>query len=219
MNWTLSGTSGAGGYPECGGRESNLPLTFPSAVGDPDLTGSRTDWEPLKHWRQTRVSAWRQQAYQTDYSQKRILRNLSATVGDAFGMLSKKSGWGIYSPGLFLTFLAVLTLASCGRNAGPSSTQNDGSHATEAARTSAKNKPGTPGYIPPAESQVFVVNGQIDLVALTAALRDYCRWKMRVPKDLNELVTSRYLTNLPAPPAGQKYSIDPTYLEVTLVNQ
>ena len=81
------------------------------------------------------------------------------------------------------------------------------------------NKPGTPDYIPPAKSQEFVVNGQIDLPALTVALREYCQWKMRIPKDLNELVASKYLTNLPAPPYGQKYAIDPTRIEVMLVNQ
>ena len=125
----------------------------------------------------------------------------------------------LYLTGLFLPFLAALAFSGCGRNAGTSSTPRDGNHATSAAPVSAMNKPGTPGFIPPAESQVFVVNGHIDLAALTAALRDYCKWKMRVPKDLNELVTSGYLTNLPAPPPGQKYSVDPTYLEVKLVSQ
>lgn len=80
------------------------------------------------------------------------------------------------------------------------------------------NQPGTPDYIPPAKVQEFVVNGQIDLAALTVAVREYSQWKMRVPKDLNELVTSRYLTNLPAPPPGQKYAIDAA-LEVQLVDQ
>ena len=118
-----------------------------------------------------------------------------------------------------MVVLAALVSSGCGRKAAPPTAQGDGDHATTATSVVAMNQPGTPGYIPPAESQVFVVNGQIDLAALTTALRDYCKWKMRVPKDLNELVTSRYLTNLPAPPAGQKYAIDPTYLEVKLVNQ
>jgi hypothetical protein len=105
---------------------------------------------------------------------------------------------------LFL-LLAGLAFSGCGQKAAESGGDT--------------NKPGTPGYIPPAKVQEFVVNGQIDLPALTAALREYCHWKMRVPKDMNELVTSRYLTNLPAPPPGQKYAIHPTKLEVTLVNQ
>ncbi len=105
---------------------------------------------------------------------------------------------------LFL-LLAGLAVSGCGKKA--------------AEPGGAMNKPGTPGYIPPAKVQEFVVNGQIDLPALTAALREYCQWKMRVPKDMNELVASRYLTNLPAPPPGQKYAIDGTKLEVMLVNQ
>src|SRR5205809_247030 len=115
-----------------------------------------------------------------------------------------------------LFFLTALAFSGCGKKGGTPATQGNGDHATTATSVVAMNKPGTPGYIPPAESQVFVVNGQIDLAALTTALRYYCKWKMRVPKDLNELVTSRYLTNLPAPPPGQKYAIDPTYLEVKL---
>jgi hypothetical protein len=109
---------------------------------------------------------------------------------------------------LVCSLLAGLAVSGCGKKAAPSGPSG-----------SAENRPGTPGYIPPAKSQEFVVNGQIDLPALTAALRNYCRRKMRVPKDLNELVTSKYLTNLPTPPAGQNYAINPDRLEVILVNQ
>ncbi len=83
----------------------------------------------------------------------------------------------------------------------------------------AANRPGSPGYLPPAVGQQFVVDGQIDLPGLTAAVRRYSQWKMRVPKDLDELVASKYLTNLPAPPPGQRYAVDPATLEVTLSAQ
>ena len=106
---------------------------------------------------------------------------------------------------LLLILLAALGFSGCGKKAAESG--------------GATNRPGTPGYLPPAKVQEFVANGQIDLPALTVALREYCHWKMRVPKDMNELVVSRYLTNLPAPPSGQKYAIDPSKLEVMLVNQ
>ena len=106
---------------------------------------------------------------------------------------------------LFCICLTGMACSGCGKQA--------------AEPGSAMNKPGTPDYIPPAKSQEYVANGQIDLPALTVALREYCHWKMRVPKDLNELVASKYLTNLPTPPPGQKYAIDPTKLEVMLVNQ
>ncbi len=80
------------------------------------------------------------------------------------------------------------------------------------------NDPNAPGYIPPSKVRTFVVNGQIDLAGLTEAVREYAKWKMRVPKSLDELVASQYLTNIPAPPAGQKYAIDPNTLEVTLIS-
>ena len=104
-----------------------------------------------------------------------------------------------------LLLLASLVFSGCGKK--------------DTGAGQALNKPGTPDYIPPAKSQEFVVNGQIDLPALTVALREYCHWKMRVPKDINELVASKYLTNLPTPSSGQNYAIDPTRIEVTLVSQ
>jgi|SRR5438128_8552724 len=120
---------------------------------------------------------------------------------------------------LLFPCIAALAFWGCGRKAATSTVQGDGNQLTTDVRVSVMNKPGTPGYIAPRESQVFVVNGRIDLPALTDALRDYCKWKLTVPSDLNELVASKYLTNLPAPPPGQKYAIDPTYLEVKLVSQ
>ena len=69
-----------------------------------------------------------------------------------------------------MVVLAALVSSGCGRKAAPPAAQGDGDHATTATSVVAMNQPGTPGYIPPAESQVFVVNGQIDLAALTTAL-------------------------------------------------
>jgi len=113
-------------------------------------------------------------------------------------------------PGAVLVWLlsAGLAVSGCGKEASEPATP-----------ATAKNAAGTPGYLPPVESQGFVVNGQVDLVALTKALRNYSQWKMRVPKDLNELVLARYITNLPVPPPGQKLAIDEEHLEVILVDK
>lgn len=75
------------------------------------------------------------------------------------------------------------------------------------------------GFVPAATPRQYVVNGNVDLGALTEALRDYCMWKKTVPSDLKDLVTSKYLPNLPEPPAGKKYAINAGNLEVTLVNK
>ena len=127
----------------------------------------------------------------------------------ALGSWRSSKFWPAYAPPpsllLLLLVSACLVSSGCGKNA--------------VEPDHAMNQPGTPDFIPPAKPQTFLVNGQIDLPALTVALREYCRWKMRIPKDLNELVTSKYLTNLPAPPPGQMYAIEPTKLEVMLVNQ
>ena len=87
------------------------------------------------------------------------------------------------------------------------------------ADSSAINDPNSPGYIPPAENQTLMVNGAVDLAGLTEAVRAYAKWKMRVPKDVNELVASKYLAEIPAAPPGRKYTINPSTLEVTLESQ
>src|SRR6059036_1972334 len=134
----------------------------------------------------------------------------SKAIGASISMMSQRSRANFRVSRVLFLSVAALALSDCGKKAATSSdatkssVQGDGNQSTRDAPASVMNKPGTPGYIPPRESQEFVVNGRVDLPALTAALRDYCRWKMRVPADLNELVASRYLTNLPAPPRGQK---------------
>ena len=102
-----------------------------------------------------------------------------------------------------LLLLTALALPGCGKK----------------QESSKINDPNSPGYIPPAKAREFVVNGQIDLAGLTAAVREYSKWKMKVPKELNELVVSKYLASVPALPPGQKYAINPNTLEVTLTGQ
>ena len=48
---------------------------------------------------------------------------------------------------------------------------------------------------------------QVDLAELSQLLRQYIAWKKQTPKDLNELVSSGFISRLPAPPAGKKFAV------------
>ena len=50
-------------------------------------------------------------------------------------------------------------------------------------------------------------NERVDLAELTQLLRQYVAWKKQTPKDLTELVSSGFITRLPAPPAGKKFAV------------
>jgi hypothetical protein len=58
----------------------------------------------------------------------------------------------------------------------------------------------------------------VTLNSLTQAVRKYSVEQRKVPKDLQELVTNRYLTTLPEPPAGKKFAINKN-LQVYVVSQ
>ncbi len=65
------------------------------------------------------------------------------------------------------------------------------------------------------------VNEQVDLVALNQLLHKYVLWEKQVPRDMNELVTSGFVSNLPSPPPGKKLRIvlNPFGYEVVVADQ
>jgi len=64
-------------------------------------------------------------------------------------------------------------------------------------------------------------NGQVDLVALNQLLRKYVMWKKQIPMDMNDLVTSGFVSSLPPPPAGKTFviTVQPFGYEVKLMDQ
>lgn len=74
------------------------------------------------------------------------------------------------------------------------------------------------GFVPKAPVLKYSVNGQPNLEALSQALQVYCMWKKSVPADMQELVTSKFLPDLPALPAGKKYNINSGNLTVSIGN-
>ncbi len=74
------------------------------------------------------------------------------------------------------------------------------------------------GFIPKPPALQYVVNGQPNLEALSQALQVYCMWKKAVPAEMQELVTSKFMAELPPLPAGKKYSINSGNLTVSISN-
>ena len=62
---------------------------------------------------------------------------------------------------------------------------------------------------------------EADLATLNTSLREYVKLKKVIPKDVNELVTSGFVSSLPSPPPGQKFAIvlHPLGYRVILINQ
>ena len=106
--------------------------------------------------------------------------------------------------GWLMVLLVGLALAGCGKKESASGS------APESARALGKATP-----------RQYVVNGQIDLQALTATLHEYVLWKDKIPADLNELVTSGFLPRLPEPPPDQRFAIQRGAMryEVVLINR
>ena len=59
----------------------------------------------------------------------------------------------------------------------------------------------------------------IELTSITQAIRLFEAQEDRLPKDLNELVTKKYLPEIPPPPAGQKLDYNPKTGELKMVKQ
>lgn len=79
-----------------------------------------------------------------------------------------------------------------------------------------KIEPSTGAKLPPAVARDLGTDGKPNLEALTAAMQDWCYWTDRFPTNVEELVTSKYLSSIPTPPAGQKYVVNRTGNRVEL---
>ena len=64
-------------------------------------------------------------------------------------------------------------------------------------------------------------NAAADLTMLDKVLHDYVALKKIIPRDLNALVTDRFLSSLPKPPPGRRFAIqlNPLGYQVVLVDE
>ena len=54
---------------------------------------------------------------------------------------------------------------------------------------------------------------------LTEALHRYSETYGKLPPDFNTLVTSKYITAMPQPPAGKRFAVDRVHMQVVVLSQ
>jgi hypothetical protein len=74
-------------------------------------------------------------------------------------------------------------------------------------------------YLATAANAKKTADAKIEIATLAQQIQLHFAQEGRFPKDLNELVTSKYMKNLPTPPFGFKFAYDAAKGEVKLVNQ
>jgi ABC-type Fe3+-hydroxamate transport system substrate-binding protein len=72
-------------------------------------------------------------------------------------------------------------------------------------------------YIGAVTKAQTVAEKTVDVAAISKAIQMFQVEEGRLPKDLNELVEQKYLPKLPAAPAGQQLSYDPSTGKVKVV--
>ena len=109
-----------------------------------------------------------------------------------------------------------MLLSGCGKKAVPKATATvEPINNSESAESAPANV-----SVPVARVTPVSVTDSVDVSAqlsrMTQVLRRYGVEHRRVPQSLNELVTAGYLTGLPTAPAGKKFAIDATQMQVIL---
>ena len=103
---------------------------------------------------------------------------------------------------------AALLLNGCGKSNSASDGTNGGSLVTAPV-----------DYLNTAGKQERAMEATIDTVSLNQAIQQFYAGEGRFPKDLEELVTKKYIGKLPIPPHGKKLSYDAEKGELKVVNE
>ena len=110
-----------------------------------------------------------------------------------------------------VSLAGALALSGCGDNQGASS------QATNAAAPPPPRAPDNYGNtLVNAQNRAVAV---VDVTSLQSAIQLFNANEGRFPKDLNELVTSRTLGQVPTPPRGKKFDYNAATGEIKLVDQ
>ena len=99
---------------------------------------------------------------------------------------------------LALAFVCLGTVVGCGKKRA----------ATSASPAPQAAAPAEAAPMPVATPREYLVNGQIDLNAISATLKEYIDWQQTVVMDPSVMVTSGFIKSLPPPPPGKKYFVD-----------
>lgn len=116
---------------------------------------------------------------------------------------------------LFLLVPAALALAGCGK-------KEEGKAGTSTSATNENYSSGNPvtapvDYLGAIAKAKKSADKTIETVSLNQAVQQFSVAEGRYPKDLNELVTEKYLPRLPDPPYGMKFVYDAKSGQVSVV--
>jgi hypothetical protein len=118
----------------------------------------------------------------------------------------------------FLPLLAALLLAATGcGDSSNSKTKSRGAPDTNASNGSPLTAP--VDYLKALDKGQKSAERTIDIASITKAIELFNVEIGRNPKDLNELVTEKFLPQIPTPPRGMKISYDAATGKVTVAPQ
>jgi hypothetical protein len=112
---------------------------------------------------------------------------------------------------LHLIMMAGLFFCACGKR----------DSASQSTNASSSGNPVTApvDYLGAAAKAKRAAEKTVSTAGLSQAIQLFQAQESRLPKDLNELVTKRYLSSIPAPPAGMKYDYNAQTGQVRVVPQ
>jgi hypothetical protein len=113
---------------------------------------------------------------------------------------------------LSLVLLSGLTLAGCGKKDAAST-----SSATNENYSSGNPVTAPADYLGAVGKAKKFSERTIDTVTLNRAVQEFNAGEGRNPRDLNELVTEKYMPKLPEPPYGAKFVYDANTGQVKVV--
>lgn len=121
----------------------------------------------------------------------------------------------------YLILLAGLLTAGCGRKNPSQPTAAAAAPATNTNTTAVGQNPlmAPVDYLGVLNKAQKTAVNVVDSTSLKKTIDYFYANEERFPKDLNELVTKRYIGRLPDPPYGKKFQYDPQSGQISIVNQ
>ncbi len=121
----------------------------------------------------------------------------------------------------FLILTAGLFVGGCGEKSSPATSTTNAATATGGASTRSSDNPlDAPGqYLGALTKAHQTATATADVTSLNRAIQTFSADKGRTPKDLQELVTEKYLPSIPKAPTGMKITYDAQTGSVKVVKE
>src|ERR1051325_9779172 len=120
---------------------------------------------------------------------------------------------------IFIGLILAIGLGfGCGSNEGDKAKTSGSTNSTGSNSSSSSGNPLTApvDYLGAAAKARNTATRVTESASLTQAIQLFYAQEERYPKDLNELVTKRYIGALPTPPPGKKFQYNPSNGELKI---